>query len=214
MNDANNRVNYGTFQDYLKHNVTDTADTADPKMTVVTDVNGIPHRKPIPTQIHTYFFVVDSRDRSNGQERSNFFVQQFEGDACGLDVRYKNVISIMVWEAILPDFTDEYPYLVVQIPQFKDVINGTNNELRNSFGLLTPERVNGKYVTCKNRTFGTSACVKTFNPPLASLGNFQLKIINPDGTLHDFETPNSDFMIMFRVCCEQPCTNKLNYSIV
>ncbi len=219
---SNSPQSFHTFQDYLRSQITD--DGFDRSFTQLTTApinqpsNLILKKQSFPTQTSTYNLLIDSRDRAADETTNSFTVRAFEGNtsddgvAMSLDFRYKNVKKITFWEAVLPDFTDTLPYVLIEIPQWKDVMSGTNDALRNSFAVLIPERVNGRFVTCKH-IYEDQVCGKMFDPPLASLGNFEIRILDPDGQPHQFEL-DEEILLVFKVCCVEPDTTKLDYTIV
>lgn len=134
---------------------------------------------------------IDSRDRNrnNYPTSNNFQVQMnpsntFSGAA--LFENFRNIYSIRLIEAVLPDFSGDQPYLTLVIPELQDTMSGTNDTLKKSFAILYPDRVLTNFVSCRVKDM--CYCFKKFNPPLANIRSLTFQFFDPDGTLHDFGT--------------------------
>ena len=126
--------------------------------------------------------------------------------------RYRNIDSIGVTKIVIPDeivqlndpikkafnhdFVFTYPYLLLQIKEFDDVYDGTNNFVRKSFCTLLFDKSyksqNGRgYVVLK-----PAQCEKkTFYPaPLSSLNKLTISILKPNGEL--FNTSADNYKIL------------------
>ncbi len=155
---------------------------------------GIPKLERLTTQMRSVCINIDSRDRNRDKypNTNNFRVHTNSNDGfvgASLETSdLKNIHSIKLAEAILPDFTGEQAYLILVIPELQDTMIGTNDKLRKAFAILVPDNVNVNFVTTKARN--SCYCYKEFNPPLASLNSLTFEFYNPDGTLHDFGIDN------------------------
>jgi hypothetical protein len=125
------------------------------------------------------------------------------GDNNDLQRRYKNIESISVGKVIIPeeiiekatltnqnlkpffnhDFSFAYPYLILQIDEFTDVYDGTNDAVRKAFSTLiydcSYKAPNGRgYIILKPMQKEK----KTFYPtPLSSFSKLSISILKPNG---------------------------------
>jgi len=155
---------------------------------------GVPVVERVETVLDSRCVAIDSRDRNRDQfPNSNRFQVQvnpsntFVGAA--LYTNFKNIQSIRLVQAILPDFTGNHAYIVLVIPELQDTLVGTNDILKKSFAMLFPDQVNGDFVNC--RVNDMCYCAKTFVPALANIRTLTLEFYAPDGTLVDFGTDSS-----------------------
>lgn len=240
----NEEMNYSNFNDYLKNKLI-AAPYSDPEVKNITTSIELHDAKPeliqqkkIPTITKQKIIVVDSRDRDiikfpdsnrfqvNTNTSSQFHLNDvfnsgyasqanppFAGATLEEDI--KNVKYIKLEECIVPDFTADYPYLLLRIPEFLDVVGGTNDRIRRSFATLIPERVHNGFVTCKTNLL--DLCQKTFEPPLAKLVSFTMEFIVPDTTitpeLYDFAS-NGETMSILKICHEIPNKHKIFNQII
>lgn len=128
-----------------------------------------------------------------GEEIINTFVST-TGASLEEPSSLRNVIKVSLRECIVPDFTaetQEYPYLILQIPELQDFHCGTNDAFRKSFAVLTPERIfeGSNYVTCKTANGLGLISSQVYDPPLAKLSSLSIKFLTPDGELFEWE-PN------------------------
>ena len=134
---------------------------------------------------------VDSRDRNRDQfpGSNSFQVQMNPSDTfvgAALFTNFKNIYSIRLVNAVVPDFTADEPYLSLVIPELQDTMAGTNDVLKKSFAMLYPERVHGSFLSCQVKDM--CYCFKKFTPPLANLRSLTFQFYDPDGVLYDFGT--------------------------
>ena len=237
-------MNYSNFNDYLKNKLI-AAPYSDPQLkNIITSIElpsdkpELIHQKKIPTTTRQKIIVVDSRDRDttkypdsnrfqvNTNTSSQFHLNDvfnsgyasqanppFPGATLEEDI--KNVRYLKLEECIVPDFTTDYPYLLLRIPEFLDVVSGTNDRIRRSFATLIPERTHNGFVTCKTNLL--DLCQKTFEPPLAKLVSFTMEYIIPDVSvepeLYSFDG-NGETMAILKVCHEIPNKNKIFNQII
>lgn len=112
--------------------------------------------------------------------------------------RYRNIDSISVSKVIIPDeiiqvsdsITFWHPYLLLQVKEFNDVYDGTNDAVRRSFCKLIFSKGykghNGRgYVVLKPMQEEK----KTFYPaPLSSLNKLTISLLKPNGDLFNTST--------------------------
>lgn len=119
------------------------------------------------------------------------------GDSSGdLQRRYRNIESIAVGRVVIPeeiienksfnhDFSFAYPYLILQIDEFNDVYDGTNDNVRKAFSMLI-------FDACYKAPNGRGYIIlkpiqnekKRFYPvPLSSLGKLSVSLLKPNGQL-------------------------------
>lgn len=152
---------------------------------------GVPKIEKISTVLEARCVAIDSRDRNRDQypNSNNFKVQVNPGNTfvgAALYTNFRNVYSIRLVEAVLPDFTGDHAYIVLVIPELQDTLVGTNDILKKSFAMLFPDQINGNFVSCRVKDM--CYCFKKFNPALANIRTLTLEFYAPDGTLVDFGT--------------------------
>lgn len=119
------------------------------------------------------------------------------GDSSGdLQRRYRNIESIAVGKVVIPeeiienksfnhDFSFAYPYLILQIDEFNDIYDGTNDNVRKAFSMLI-------FDACYKAPNGRGYIIlkpiqnekKRFYPvPLSSLGKLSVSLLKPNGQL-------------------------------
>ena len=258
-------MDYASFDDYLKRNLNvggvQKGDKVDPQKPIE-----LLHK--METEERIYTVVIDSRHRNmdlyyrpnhftcftaatSGRAPSNVFFTKdeelvpFQGleanniakQPC-LEINIKNVKQIRLEVAIVPDFTEFYPYLTLNIDELQDVMYGTSDGLRNAFAVLTPDRfhyatTDTNWVACRSWS-GPGVCEKTFDPPLSKLPQMTMSYLTPTGELMDFtkkfpDIPDPDFPLddskktrdplsetvaIFSVCCVQPSKKSLTYQLI
>ena len=218
-------MNFKDFNDYLKQN--QSTQPLDVKPTelyascapVDLDAAIVPpiiNQNKLNTILDTKIVAIDSRDRDTTRfPNSNRFQLSSNSLAVNtLEEHIKNVRHIKLEECVLPDFTDDHPYLILRIHELPDNIRGTNNSLRTAFAILVPERINGDYVTCK--TSMTALCQRTYNPPI-SLKTLTMEFLTPPiagvETLYDFPN-NNETLTVLQFCYEIPDITQLNYQLI
>ena len=101
--------------------------------------------------------------------------------------KLNQVVKIELISAILPknsenDSIESYPYLILEIPEFGSLENGTNKFLDESFGKLIFSTDCGNY---KMHTNKLNIIEKQFNTPI-NLNSITIKIRKPNGEIYDF----------------------------
>ena len=144
--------------------------------------------------------VVDSRSRNITQyPNTNQFAFHFDPsntfEGAALYEQYHNVKSIRVVECIVPDFSADHPYLVLEIPELDETLSGTSDILSKSFTVLLPDRIFSGSVHC--RMDGMPYCKKEYNPPKGSFSKFTLSFYTPDGDLYTFDP--GECLIVFEI---------------
>jgi hypothetical protein len=134
------------------------------------------------------------------------------GNSNDLQSRYRNIAELSVGRVIIPeeivekpsitnqslkpffnfDFNFAYPYLILQIDEFSDVYDGTNDAVRKGFAKLVYEHSykapNGRgYIILKPMQKEK----KVFYPaPLSSFSRLSLSILRPNGSLLNQSSDN------------------------
>lgn len=180
--------------------------------------------KNVPTMMKKHIVVIDSRDRNTTlwPTSSKFQVltstNQQDADVANaaLENNIRNVKQIELNECILPNFLDDFPYLLLKIPEIQECIYGTNNSIRTAFAVLVPERIHGDYITCKTLINGEYSFCKQFDPPLVQLPTMTIEVHAPEPDVSgDTLYPLSeDIMIILNVCTEEPNKSLINYKII
>jgi hypothetical protein len=162
-------------------------------------------RPQLTKRIHKYLSL-NSFDRDWLLEPSRFrYSVNSLGNTNDLQSRYRNISELSVGRVVIPeeivektsitnqslkpffnhDFNFAYPYLILQINEFGDVYDGTNDAVRKGFAKLIYEQSykapNGRgYIILKPMQKEK----KTFYPaPLSSFSRLSLSILRPNGTL-------------------------------
>jgi hypothetical protein len=144
------------------------------------------------------YLSINSSDRDWALEplRYKYSIHSL-GDSSGdLQRRYRNIESIAVGRVVIPeeiienhsfnhDFSFAYPYLILQIDEFNDVYDGTNDNVRKAFSMLI-------FDACYKAPNGRGYIIlkpiqnekKRFYPvPLSSLGKLSVSLLKPNGQL-------------------------------
>jgi len=155
---------------------------------------GVPKLERVSTSLSATCVNIDSRDRNRDQfpNSNNFQVHVNPSNTfvgAGLYTQFKNIYSIRLISAVVPDFTADHAYLTLVIPELQDTMVGTNDTLKKSFALLFPDTVHGNFVSSKTKDM--CYCYKKFSPPLASINRLTLEFYDPSGTLVNFGTDNT-----------------------
>ncbi len=197
--------------DESSFNPTPSNYTCDPKIST----KKIEPEKSMDTMCRTRCVVVDSRDRNTSvfPNSNNFEVLMnpsgnFGGSlgysGASLFREFKNILEIKLVECILPKIVQtNVSYLILQIPEIDDNLSGTTDDLRKSFTVLLPDKVQNNFVQC--RTSNMCYCNKKFIPPLANLNKMTFKFLQHDGTLFDFTDTgnntgdNDEVMMIFEI---------------
>ena len=162
-------------------------------------------RPPKTTKLHTYLSL-NSFDRNWGIEPLRFrYTISSLGKNNDLQNRYRNITELSVGRVVIPeeiiekttvtnqslkpffnhDFNFAYPYLILQIDEFSDVYDGTNDAVRKGFTKLIYEQ---SYKAPNGRGFIILKPIqkekKVFYPaPLSSFSRLSLSLLRPNGVL-------------------------------
>ena len=112
-----------------------------------------------------YNIILDSKDRdktkfSNPAEFAIDFGKNSAdgGNSCIIDTVYGNIESIELLNVTILDTTSvvgttyntaSLPYIILEIPELGDNYNGTNNELKSAFAILTKYETIGGFIIMK-----------------------------------------------------------------
>ena len=148
------------------------------------------------------FFAISSLDRdwyNTSETPFNFKVKFNDMDNCNyinIPNNIKNIVSIRLERAILPNknlnitYTtnkislDNYPFILVEVGNINNVIDGTNNMFGNSLGIMnsiTPISKSyneNRYLEFKNINYSIK---EYYDNPISSFSNFDVKIKNQQG---------------------------------
>ena len=134
---------------------------------------------------HYVFIDSRNRDRTKFPSPNNYTVQFNNGDDGNIREQFKNIVSIQLVDAIIPDAVASLvPYLTLDIPELRPSYAGTNSHLSNTFGILLPETTGTPFARCKF----VSPVLNKYRTPRASLNKLSLKFKNSDGSLYMFGT--------------------------
>lgn len=150
---------------------------------------------PLEFQVSTK--STDAGYQIESEQKKGSWSDYQRSQRASLEDSLKNVKHIRLEECIMPDWSGELSHVILQIPELRRQTLGTNQNLRNAFSVLIPERVHGPYVTCK--PWNQSLCQKTFNPPLAQLNMLTIKLIP-----HQDSTPSLDDFFRDQTSLEDP----------
>ena len=105
-----------------------------------------------------------------------------------LNEKYKNVQSIELLDATLPDQADiqQEPYLLLQIDQITNTIDSLNTPMQQAFAILKtiPPASPGYFLSVDTNT--CEKITKTYRQPLAELSKLTISIRKSDGSLFNF----------------------------
>jgi hypothetical protein len=155
---------------------------------------GIPKLKKISTDLRSSCLMFDSRDRNrnkfpNTNKYGVYFNPGNTYQGAAVQIKPRNVYSLRIVEAILPNVAQNYAYISLVIPELSENIYGTNNTLQKAFAILLPDEVNGDFISC--RFTDMCNCFKKFSPPLGSLSRLTFEFYTPAGALINFGTDNA-----------------------
>lgn len=144
--------------------------------------------------------VVDSRDRNTtAYPNNNHWAFHFDPsdtfEGAALYEQYHNIKSIRLVECLVPDFSADHPYLILEIPELDETLSGTNDTLSKAFSVLLPDRTFSGIIHC--RTDGMPFCKKIWNPPKGSFHKFTLSFKTPTGDLYTFGA--GEVMVIFEI---------------
>lgn len=155
----------------------------------------------------THYLLLDSRDRDcKVWPQINHFGFSFGGKSVlSLDDNYEyqgyinrtfnNVISAELLELIIPinhsngDYYQNYPYLILDIPQFNNTYSGSNQSIENCFAKISFNKVIGNYAYYYAPH--NNYIIKNFNPRI-NLSRIEIKIKKPNGQLFNFSEEITD----------------------
>jgi hypothetical protein len=169
-------------------------------------------RPQLTKRIHKYLSLNSfDRDWSLEPLRFRYSINSL-GSSNDLQNRYRNISELSVGRVVIPeeivektsitnqslkpffnyDFNFAYPYLILQIDEFSDVYDGTNDAVRKGFAKLIYEQSykapNGRgYIILKPMQKEK----KIFYPaPLSSFSRLSLSLLRPNGSLVNFSSDN------------------------
>lgn len=162
--------------------------------------------------------IIDSRDRDRTKyPNTNNFQIKIRGSDTDIGVveyECRNIKSIELMKCVIPSSvingTTGVPYLILEIPELDTLYHGTNRNLDNAFGYLSPQDIIGtKFVGCKYENL----CKRIYEPAMGSLGSMTIKIRRPNGELFNFGSdtiqPNAvnddvQVMLIFKITAIRP----------
>lgn len=162
------------------------------------------------------YISINSVDRTWGIDKLRYrYTINSLSENNDLQKRYRNITSIRVGKVVIPeeiiqvssttyqnvkqsfnfDFSFGYPYIILNIAEFEDVYDGTNNNVRKAFSKLIFHQY---YKAPNGRGFIVLEPIqkekKTFYPnPLSSFGNLSVSLLKPNGDL--FNTSSDSYQI-------------------
>lgn len=133
------------------------------------------------------YMVISSKDRDLSLYTKSC---QFVLD---LDNEYKNIISVELIQAIIPDknnVTSE-PFLLLNIKELEPVMESNNKEIYDSFAMLQicAPTVAGSFLQIDKRIF--ESVILEYRTPKAKLSRLSLSITDCDGNLFEFGGDNT-----------------------
>ncbi len=185
-------------------------DSKDKPLTMFNDF--LNPRPQLTKRIHKYLSLNSfDRDWSLEPLRFRYSINSL-GSSHDLQNRYRNISELSVGRVVIPeeivertsitnqslkpffnyDFNFAYPYLILQIDEFSDVYDGTNDAVRKGFTKLIYEQSykapNGRgYIILKPMQKEK----KVFYPaPLSSFSRLSLSLLRPNGSLVNFSSDN------------------------
>lgn len=152
------------------------------------------------TKENVYNLLIDTRDRDKTvYPYINHFCFSFGGhnvfsrdkeNVGYIDRNFNNVKSAELVEVIIPRETHNgdryqfYPYLLIDIEEFGNSFQGTNESLSSAFGKISFGKVIGNYAYY-NAPEDNNQLKKYFNPRI-SLSKITIRIKKPNGELFNF----------------------------
>lgn len=142
----------------------------------------------------SYLVSIDSsdRDKSLYLEPNQFAVKLGTSDTSGplrafVDVQKVELVSVIVPQHTVDgDNVDDFPFLLLEIPEIGGIYEGTNMHTTRAFAKLRFADNLGAYREYRTTDKG-ERFVKYFNP-IRSLDRITIRFLRPDGTLYDFGT--------------------------
>lgn len=141
-----------------------------------------------------YFVSIDSSDRDHARNPTpgDFVVELGRVDGGGILRSFRDVSSVELVSVIVPKHTvdgdniDDYPYILLTIPELGGIYEATNRHAGESFAKLRFANDLGAYREYRTTDSG-ERFVKRFNP-VRSMSRITLQFYRPDGVLYDFGT--------------------------
>tara|TARA_Y100000389_G_scaffold204989_1_gene261695 strand:- start:10750 stop:11598 length:849 start_codon:yes stop_codon:yes gene_type:complete len=199
--------------------------TPDPVDEKITKTPIEDHIKPIyDYKIH--YVLLDSKDRFiDNWPTSNPFQFTLGPSSLNLlstdtqnniDRSFPDVFALTVKKIIIPTITPSYPYLLLTINELGPNINGTNNDMNNSFGHLTEPQVYGDYthyIFTENyesiiENGQTTHMTKLFSPRI-EITKLTFHIKAPDGSTIVFDADKSVVIELQIVCLRKKLDNTM-----
>ncbi len=146
-----------------------------------------------------YMIMIDSRDRDRSvyPHPSEYVVALNANDTTPkphLSRGYKNILTVEVLEITMPYGGNSstpfqrFPYLLLQIDEMDDTLDGTNVNIRKSIAKLYPRDIRGGDWVHMQLNYR-----KIYNRnTLGNLNKLTIRITDPDGNLYNFETEETD----------------------
>lgn len=218
----NEPLSFQKFNNYDKYHIPNAnVATVDHNQRKFNSLRPIPqlqdrHLKPMPTVLKQKILVIDSRDRDTDKwpNPTEFTVAMDSYNGASFNENIYNIKDITLEQCIVHDFTHDFPYLVIHMPELQQRIAGTNKNIREAFGIFVPDHVVGNYVNCKPlRRYHNCE----FNPPLAQIPNFKVKYLTPDGDLFEpigLDAEDVETLLIMKVTLEIPHPHVIDYRIV
>jgi hypothetical protein len=143
--------------------------------------NHIPSPAHKPGYIYVKKYIIcDSHDRIPELESPyNYTIYNFSEDRASFDDKIENIVHIKCVTAIIPRFSNVYPYLILTVQENGTIHSGlyaSNNVTRKCFGILKPT---GTVVNDEAFIQCTVSSSKTYNPPLQSLTSMTITMTTP-----------------------------------
>jgi hypothetical protein len=131
-----------------------------------------------------------------------------------LDDNYKNIFSIELLQAIIPDInsvTNE-PFLILNVNEISDVMQSRNRVIKESFAILQMATSLNGFIQIKKDVHEQT--VKYYHTtPKATLNKMTISILKNDGTLFDFGSGNGSNLqntFVFKITTLEKDTSSLN----
>ena len=142
----------------------------------------------------SYLVSIDSADRDATAfpTPSDFTVQFGRSDTTGLLRAFVDVSSVELVSVVVPKHTvdgdnvDDFPYLLLEIPEIGGAYQGTNMHTTRAFAKVRFADDLGAYREYRTTDAG-ERFVKQFDP-VRSLDKLTIRFRRPDGTKYDFGT--------------------------
>ena len=151
------------------------------------------------TKENIYNLLLDTKDRDRKTYPNinhfsfsfgvhNVFSRDKESMGC-INRNFNNIKCAELIEVIIPRETENgdkyelYPYLLIDIEEFGNTFQGTNESLSNAFGKISFGKVIGNYAYYTAPK--DNQLIKYFNPRI-SLSKMTIRIKKPDGELFNF----------------------------